>query len=127
MSHISRLKTQMVEKEYLLQALKDLSYNYEEGDVQVRSFGGRMTHVDIKVKIPLSYDIGFHKNAGGTYDIVADWYGVRGVKEKAFAEKVMQRYAYHAARAKLEEQGFTLVEEQQGKSGQIRMVLRRAV
>ena len=35
MSHFTRLKTQMVEKEYLTQALRDLGYGYEEGSVKV--------------------------------------------------------------------------------------------
>ena len=32
MSHFSRIKTQMVEKEYLLLALKDAGYSCEEGE-----------------------------------------------------------------------------------------------
>ncbi len=37
----------------------------------------------------------------------------------------MQRYAYHASRAKLEQQGFNMVEEKVEDTGQIRIVLRR--
>lgn len=123
MSHFSRLKTQFVDKKYLLQALQDLGYNYEEGDLKIRGFGGNQTKVEIKIPRPLSYDIGFHK-VGDSYEIVADWFGVRGIKQKEFASQVMQRYAYHATRAKLEEQGFTLVQEETQK-GEVRMVLRR--
>ena len=124
MSHISRIKTQMVEKEFLLKALKDLGYPYEEGDLEVKGFGGQHTPVEIKLPLRLSNDIGFHKS-GQAYEIVADWYGVRNLKQKEFTEHVMQRYAYHATCSKLEEQGFTLVNEENQKDGQIRLVLRR--
>ena len=122
MSHISRIKTQIVEKQYLIAALKELGYEIEE-DSQISAFGGQKTAVDIKVKLRLSYDIGFRKN-GANYEIVADWYGVHGENAKSFTDKVMQRYAYQATRAKLEEQGFSLIQETNEK-GKIQLVLRR--
>jgi len=124
MSHISHVKTQMVEKDFLIQALKDLGYAYEEGDLEIKGTGGKKAHVAIKVNLRLSFDIGF-KNNGDAYEIVADWYGVRGLKKKEFTEKVAQRYAYFATKAKLEEQGFTLVSEEIGEKGKIHLVLRR--
>lgn len=126
MSHFSRLKTQIVEQEYLVMALKDLGYQVEEGPLELRGFGGQSTKVDLRVALRLSGDIGFRK-AGEHYEIVADWWGVRGIKQKDFADAVAQRYAYYATRAKLEQQGFSLVEEETGEKGQIRMVLRRMV
>jgi hypothetical protein len=123
MSHFSRLKTQIVEKEYLLKALSDLGYQYEEGDLNVRGFNGNQAKVEVVIHRPLSYDIGFRR-AGDNYEIVADWFGVRGLKQKDFANQVMQRYAYHVTREKLEAQGFSLVEEGTEK-GQVRLVLRR--
>ncbi len=127
MSHISHVKTQMIEKKFLTQALKDLGYAYEEGDLQIQGTGGKKAHVAIKLNLRLSLDIGFQKNGDtDAYEIVADWYGVRGVKKKEFTEKVMQRYAYVATKAKLEEQGFSLVSEEVGEKGKIHLVLRRA-
>ena len=124
MSHVSRIKTKMVDKEYVLKALTDLGFAYEEGDVQVKVFSGLPTKVDIRIPLKLSYDIGLRKT-GETYDIVADWFGVRGINQKEFTERLNQRYAYHAARAKLEQQGFDMVEEKVEETGQIRIVLRR--
>lgn len=123
MSHISRIQTQMSQQEYILKALEDLGYRHEAGDLTIRGYAGAQVKVHIKVSIPFSYDIGLRRN-GENYEIIADWFGVRGIKQKDFSERLMQRYAYHAARAKLEAQGFILAEEQQEK-GQIRMVLRR--
>ncbi|HEX2980618.1 MAG TPA: DUF1257 domain-containing protein [Anaerolineaceae bacterium] len=125
MSHISRIKTKMVEKEYLLQALTDLGYQTEEGEESIRGFGGKQTPVEIRVPgKKIGYDIGFQRS-GEAYDIVADWWGVIGVKQKEFTQQVSQRYAYHAAKAKLAAQGFNLVEEEVQETGEIHMVLRR--
>jgi hypothetical protein len=123
MSHISRIKTKIVEKEYLLAALIDLGYEVEEGETTIKAIGGQKANIDIKVRIRLSNDIGFRKTAEG-YEIVADWYGVRGVKSKEFTHQVLQRYAYHTAKAKIQEQGFALIEEVEDK-GKIRLVLRK--
>ena len=123
MSHISRIKTKMEVKEYLLQAITDLGYQYEEGNLTLSGFGEK-SRVDIKINMRLSSDIGLRATPNG-YEIIADWWGVRGVKRQELTDKLMQRYAYHATKAKLEEQGFTLVSEENQKDGQIRLVLRR--
>lgn len=127
MSHFSRIRTQMVVKDYIFRALADLGFSYEEGeDLEVRGFGGQKMKVEIKVPLKLSYDLGLRRQ-GDNYEIVADWFGVRGVKQKEFTQQLNQRYAYHAARAKLEKQGFNLVEEKVEETGQIRLTLRRMI
>lgn len=125
MSHFTQLKTRMVEREHLLQALQDLGHPYQEGPLDVYGFGGQ--HVRVEIKIPTqnrSYDIGF-RQVDGFYEIVADWWGIRDIDQEQFQQQLMQRYAYHAARAKLEQQGFTLAGEEVGEDGRIHLVLRR--
>ncbi len=124
MSHFSRIQTQMIGKEFVKKALKDLGFDYQEGEQQVVGFGGQKTAVDIRVPLKFSYDIGLRKK-GNAYEIVADWFGVRGISQKDFTQRLMQRYAYHATRDKLEQQGFNMVEEKVDETGQIRIVLRR--
>ncbi len=124
MSHFSTIKTQITDKDFVLMAIKDLGFTYEEGEQEVKAFGGQKTPVDIRIKLPMSYDIGLRKR-GDHYEIVADWFGVRGISQKDFTQRLTQRYAYHAARAKLEQQGFDMVEEKVEETGQIRIVLRR--
>jgi len=125
MSHFSRIKTRIVEKEHLLAALRDLNYAPQEGEVSVRGWGGQTTPAEIKVATKnKGYDIGFRKK-DGCYEIVADWFGVKGVSQKAFVQQVNQRYAYHVARAKLEAQGFSVAGEEVDDKGRIRLVLRR--
>ncbi|HPA32634.1 MAG TPA: DUF1257 domain-containing protein [Anaerolineaceae bacterium] len=123
MSHISRIQTKIKERKYLIQALEDLGYQFEEVPQTVRGYGGQKSSVEIVIKLPLSYDIGLRATPDG-YEVVADWFGVRGTTSKQFVNQLSQRYAYHAARAEMEAQGFTLTEEVEEK-GEIRLVLRR--
>lgn len=125
MSHFSRIQTQIVDKAHLIQALSDLGFQYEEGRLQVDGFRGQKAQVDILLRLKNSYSIGLRENEG-SYEIVADWAGVRGLTQKDFIQRITQRYAYHTTRAKLEAQGFSLVEESKTGSGQIHLVLRRS-
>jgi hypothetical protein len=125
MSHFTTIKTRIAERQHLLEALADLGYAYEVGDLTVR--GDLFAGVPVEVRLTpkwFSRAIGFRKT-GETYDCVADWSGVRGIKRDTFLQQINQRYAYHVARAKLEAQGFTVAEEQQQEDGRIHLVLRR--
>ncbi|HAZ45635.1 MAG TPA: hypothetical protein DDW76_30175 [Cyanobacteria bacterium UBA11369] len=127
MSHFTSIKTQIVEKEYLKQALTHLGYSYQEGNVQIRGYAGNRTSVEIKVVTNNpSYDIGFYK-VGNAYEIVADWWGIDDIQQEQFLQQLNQRYAYNAARAKLEAQGFSLVSEEVQEGERIHLVLRRIV
>lgn len=123
MSHFSSIKTKIVEKEYLLQALDDLGYSYKDSPGSIKGWGVESRKVDIRVKSGLRYRIGFQSTTDG-YTIVADWMTVKE-KKQAFADKVMQRYAYHATKATLAKQGFDLVSENVNEDGKIHLVLRR--
>ena len=125
MSHFTRIKTKIVEKRFLTQALQDLGYAYEEGELKVRGYGGNRTSVEIKIPAG-KYDIGF-RNQGDAYEIVADWRGIRGIDQRQFIERLMRRYSYHAARAKLAERGFTLINEEVEQDGRAHLTLRRVV
>ncbi len=125
MSHFSRLKTQIIEKEFLLQALQDMGYTVEEGQLEVQGFNNKATLVEVRASRQYSYDIGFRKK-GNHYEIVADWWGVTGTNQKDFRNQLMQRYAYQVTLAKLEAQGYSLVSEETGDKGQVRLVLRKA-
>ena len=124
MSHFSRIQTRLVEADFLIQALQDLGYEPQSGELTVRGFGGQQAAVHIRIASPNpGYDIGFARGEQG-YTLVADWYGLPGFDRDAFQKQVSGRYAYHAARARLEAQGFTLVSESQ-EQGQVHLVLRR--
>ena len=127
MSHFTTIKTKIVEKEYLKKALSELGHNYQEGNVQIRGYQSIRTSVSIKISTKnTGYDIGF-RQSNNVYEIVADWWGIKDIKQDQFLQQVSQRYAYHAAKAKLEEQGFSLVNEEAEEGDRIHLVLRRTV
>ena len=57
--------------------------------------------------------------------MVADWWGVRDIKQDTLLSQLTQRYAYHAARVQLAQQGFDLVSETRESDGRLHLVLRR--
>ena len=127
MSHFTQIKTKMVEKEFIIESLKAAGYNCEVGKLEIRGYGGSRLLVEIKVPTKnAGYDIGF-RISGDSYELVADWYGIKDINQQQLVQQLTQGYAYHASKAKLEEQGFSLVNEQREKDGQIRLVLRRIV
>lgn len=125
MSHFTTLRTHLVDRECLCQALSDLGHAYEEGEVSIRGFGGQRTKVELRVptRSP-GYQLGFRR-LGARYELVADWYGIRDIEAKPFLNDLTRRYAYHAARKALEAQQFDLVEEEIQPDQSIRLVLRR--
>ena len=127
MSHFTRIKTKLVKKEYLVQALNDLGYHPAEGSVEIRGFGGQKMKVDVKIptKNP-GYDLGFRK-AGDVYELVADWYGIHDINKETFLNQVQQKYAYHAVLTRMEEQGFEVVEEENKTDNTIHLTVRRTV
>ena len=125
MSHFTRLKTKMTVREHLTGALEDLGYQCEEGDVEIRGYGGNRTKVQIRVPTASAgYDIGFTES-GGSYALIADWWGIEDLDPEVFVRDLTKRYAYRAARATLEEQGFALVGEEVAEDGRLHLTLRR--
>ena len=125
MSHFTTLKTRIVSKEHLEQALETLDIQFEEGDLEIRGYQGIRTRVDIR--IPTSnpdYQIGFQKQ-GDAYHLVADWYGITDFKQDELVGLISQRYAYLVAKEQLESQDFTVVEEEVLPDKTIRFTVRR--
>lgn len=123
MSHFSSIRTTLADRELLLITLRSLGYTPEEGCVFARGFAGTLTGVEFRVPVRDGYDIGFRKSEVA-YEVVADW-RMAGVNQEAFIQSLTQRYAYHATRAKLEQQGFVLSSEDLGEDGSVHLVLRR--
>lgn len=76
--------------------------------------------------VDFGYDIGFRK-VDNAYEVIADWWGIRDISQEKFVQQVYQRYGHHATKAKLEEQGFSLVSEEVQEGERIHLVLRRTV
>jgi len=131
MSHFTTLKTRFTSAKHLKLALADVRAEFGLGEVRentvVRGFSGNTTRADLVVGTRnAGYDLGFRKE-GETYSLVADWWGIRDIQREQLTARLQQRYAYHAVRDQLAEQGFSLVEEQVHQDQTVHLLLRRAV
>jgi len=127
MSHFTTLKTQLVSRDHLTQTLEDLGLAYEEGELEIRGYQGIRTPVEIR--IPSSdpeYQLGFRR-VGDAYQLVADWYGIKEFNQQDLLGRITQRYAYRVTKEQLEQQGFTLVEEEIKADNTIHITVRRMV
>ena len=130
MSHFTSVKTKIKDMVCLVRALKDLGYNFtqaEEGQtVRVLGYQGETTDAKLTIHASKTYDIGVQITADGTYEFVADWWGVettKGVTEEEFIKTLTQRYSYHKVISEIKKRGYTIESEEQkeGETIQVRV------
>ena len=133
MSHFTRLKTRITDKPALVKALADVGYKLVEiHDTPAALYGYRgdkraeQAEVIVRRKYVgrASNDLGFRRTEGGNFEAIISAYD-RRKHSQAWLDRLTQRYAYHVARGKLQEQGFDLVSEETARDGRIHLVLRR--
>lgn len=127
MSHFTTVKTKITDLEALKAALTDLGYAVVEGGATVRGWRNSAQTADLAARLG-AFDIGFRQAADGTYEAVADWWGVKtydGVSQQDFMRRVTQRYAYHKVVGEASRHGYSVVEEQSQEDQSIRLVVRR--
>ena len=131
MSHFTKCEMKITNLVALKRALEDLKYKFtsaEQGqEVQVRGWKGQKMNAEMSIDMG-KYDIGVVKNADGTYDMVADWWGVettQGTTEEEFSQQVNQRYAYQRVVQACEEQGYEMAEQKDEETGQIKLVMKK--
>jgi hypothetical protein len=106
---------------YLKRALDDLQLQYEEGKLKIRGYMGKKMEVDLRIKTPEGYDIGF-KKVGDTYEVVGDWDMITSVSQETFVGEVTRRYASAVIKEQLKLDNFGVVEEtRQGETIQLTM------
>lgn len=131
MSHFTAVKTKIRNMLALERALKDLKYEVnlaEEGQrVSVRGYQGQTTDAVACIKASKTYDIGVKLTADGTYEFVADWWGVettRGVTEEEFIKQLTRRYSYHVIMDEVKKKGYTLETEEETENNELRIHVR---
>jgi hypothetical protein len=131
MSHFTKCDLKITNLVALKRALEDLKHTFTEASVEqqavVRGYKGAKLNAELSIDMG-KYDIGVVKQADGTYELVADWWGVettRGVTEKEFVEEVNQRYAYQRVLIACEEQGYTLEETKEEQTGSISLTMKK--
>jgi hypothetical protein len=130
MSHYSRVKTQFRHREALIACLKNLGYAVET-DTVIQGHHGEHT-VDIAVRKAKGYGVGFVKGPDGTYDMVADWWGVAGTDERKITQElqaqagtIQKEYAKRMVIEQAAIDGFEVVSQTEEPDGTLRIVVRR--
>jgi hypothetical protein len=131
MSHFTKCELKMTNLAAIKAALADLQmkseFAEENQQVTVRGYRGDTLKAAIKIDMG-QYDIGVIANEQGTYDLVADWWGVettKGVSEEELKTRLKQRYAYHNVLMACEAKGYSVEEEVNQEDGSIQLVVRK--
>lgn len=78
MSHFTKIdRANIIDTVAFASACKELGFVDVRKNVEITDFYGKRITVDVAIKCG-KYDIALQKNKAGTYDMVADWWGVRG-------------------------------------------------
>jgi hypothetical protein len=129
MSHYTRVKTRIREREGLVQALRDLHYTFQLGEnLPVRGYFGAGEKAEVVVDTGSKFDIGFVRKTDA-YEAVADWSPMWGVekhtriREATFIQQLNQRYAYNTVLAYAEERDYVREEEPGEVAGEVVFIL----
>jgi len=126
MSHFVRIRTQIRERPHLVQALRDLHFQFQEGEnLPVRGYSGNRERAEVVVNTGSQYDIGFQRQ-GELYEVIADWWGVQGnssIRQDAFLQQVNRQYSYNLIHEQAREQNLIVEEEEKLANGDLVIIL----
>lgn len=126
MSHFTRVKVRVRNREFLIQALRNLGYTVEEG-AEVRGWRGQRTTAEIVVRMKGEYDVGFVRSSRGEdYQAVADWM-MAGLDQEAFVQSVQQEYALVGAEKAARKSGWTKLWRETQPDGTVVIMGRRSL
>ncbi|MCP9902891.1 DUF1257 domain-containing protein [Cyanobium sp. BA5m-21] len=127
MSHFSTIKTELRDRQSLLEALEDLGHGPRQGSLMVRGYRGQTVEAQLAVAQANGADIGFRLNPEtGSYELVTDldlWN--QAVPVERFLAQLNQRYALRSILAATAEEGFQVSEQAQQQDGCIELVVTR--
>jgi hypothetical protein len=127
MSHFSTVKTELRDREALVEALTDLGHPPAPEARQVRGYRGQTVMADLAVPSADGADIGFRWNeSSGCYELVTDldlW--KQPVPVERFLARLTQRYALRTILAATAAEGFSVQEQADQVDGSIELVVTR--
>ena len=135
MSHFTCIKTQLKNRDTLIQALTDLGFdNVEVHETAQHLYGyqGDVREQTAEVIIRREYigewsnDIGFKQQDDGQFESIISEYDCHKYSQE-WLNGLTQRYGYHTLLATAPTQGFTVEEEETLEDGTIRVVVARWV
>lgn len=75
MSHFSTLRTKITDAEILKASLRDIGIDVKN-EADVRGYNGQRVRADIVAVLDGEYDLGWSRNNDGSFDLIADLWGV---------------------------------------------------
>lgn len=127
MSHFTRVRTKLRDRQTILKVLADMGFTPAPDDapggaVVVRGWAGDRRKAEFKVSRG-EYDVGFVAGQDG-FDAVGDFSMMR-LDEGTFVRDLTRRYALQTVRTQAAARGFQVVEEQQQSDGSVKVVVER--
>lgn len=135
MSHFTCIKTQIKNRDALVQALADIGFNnveVHETAQHLYGYQGDVRPQTAEVIIRREYigaysnDIGFKQQQDGQFEAIISEYDCSQYSQE-WLNNLTQRYGYHMLMETAPAQGFTVEEEETLEDGTIRVVVARWV
>lgn len=105
MSHFSTLRTKITDAEILKASLRDLGITVKT-NAEVRGYNGQRVRSDIVAVLDGEYDLGWSRNADGTFDLIADLWGVaKKHNQTELINAINQKYAINKTLAEVKRPG----------------------
>lgn len=135
MSHFTCIKTQIKNRDTLIQALADVGFDnveVHENAQHLYGYQGDVRTQTAEVIIRRNYigvssnDIGFKQQDDGQFEAIISEFDCQNYSQQ-WLNNLTQRYGYHTLIATAPAQGFTVEEEEHLEDGTIRVVVARWV
>jgi len=120
MSHFTSIKVQIKNGEILKDILQELGYQVEV-DTNIRGYQGNQTQAQYVIRQDNGYDLGF-RSQGDNYELVADFWGAR-INQQEFLNQISQKYAHKTLVSQVEQEGFSVEQEEVLSDGTVRVVI----
>ena len=105
MSHFSTLRTKISNSEILKNSLRDLGISVQT-NADVRGYNGQRIRADIVAVLEGEYDLGWSRNADGSFDLIADLWGVaKKHNQTELINSINQKYAVNQTLSDVKQRG----------------------
>lgn len=105
MSHFSTLRTKINDVEILKVSLRDLGISVKN-DADVRGYNGQRVRADLVAVLDGEYDLGWSRNTDGTFDLIADLWGVaKKHNQTELINSINQKYAVNKTLTEVKQRG----------------------
>jgi hypothetical protein len=105
LSHFRTLRTKLTDAEVLIATLRELGI-YAQINANVRGFNSQQVQADIVAVLEGEQDIGWSRNANGSFDMIADLPGVARENDlNKLLGLINQKYAVNKTLAQVKQSG----------------------